>query len=120
MAAIADTGAVMPFGTDAPVESYDPWPGIAWRSAATTPRWPAATPPFAPEQALRWSGAARAMRRWPGPARETDRGRLTVGQRADVVVIPAACGRRARHARRRRCRRTPDLVLIDGKVAFEA
>ena len=26
---IAETGAVMAFGTDAPVESFDPWPGLA-------------------------------------------------------------------------------------------
>ena len=39
-ASIAATGAVMPFGTDAPVESFDPWPGIALAVRREDPRWP--------------------------------------------------------------------------------
>ena len=50
--AIADTGAVMPFGTDAPVESFDPWPGIALAVRREDPRWPAGTPVFAEDQSL--------------------------------------------------------------------
>ncbi len=88
---IADTGAVMPFGTDAPVESYDPWPGLALAVRRDDPRWPTGTPTFAPEQSLSLDRALRAnCIDGPVSARETDRGRLTVGQRADVVVIPAA------------------------------
>ena len=89
--AIADTGAVMAFGTDAPVESYDPWPGLALAVRREDARWPAGTPAFAPEQALTLERALRAQCiDGPVSARELDRGRLTVGQRADVVVIPAA------------------------------
>ena len=40
-ASIARTGAVMPFGTDAPVESFDPWPGIALAVRREDPRWAA-------------------------------------------------------------------------------
>ena len=57
---IADTGAVMPFGTDAPVESYDPWPGLALAVRREDPRWPAGTPPYAPEQSLTLDRALRA------------------------------------------------------------
>jgi hypothetical protein len=53
-------------------------------------------------------------------ARETDRGRLTVGHRADVVALPAAAidepvtpGGALASAR-------PFMVLLDGEVAFEA
>ena len=117
---IADTGAVMPFGTDAPVESYDPWPGLALAVRREDPRWPAGTAVFAEEQSLTLDRALRAACIDPAvSARETDRGRLTVGQRADVVVIPAAAidelvtpGGPLATAR-------PTMVLLDGEVVFE-
>ena len=117
---IADTGAVMPFGTDAPVESYDPWPGLALAVRREDPRWPAGTPVFAEDQSLTLDRALRAACIDPAvSARETDRGRLTVGQRADVVVIPAAAidepvtpGGPLATAR-------PTMVLLDGEVVFE-
>ena len=59
--AIADTGAVMAFGTDAPVESYDPWPGLALAVRREDTRWPARTPAFAPDQALTLERALRAQ-----------------------------------------------------------
>ena len=89
---IAATGAVLAFGTDAPVEPFDPWPGIALAVRREDRRWPAGTPAFGPHEALTIEQAIRAA--CVGPAtstRETDRGRLTVGQRADLAVIPAAC-----------------------------
>jgi predicted amidohydrolase YtcJ len=117
---IADTGAVMAFGTDAPVESYDPWPGLALAVRREDPRWPAGTRVFAEEQSLSLDRALRAACIDPAvSARETDRGRLTVGQRADVVVIPAAAidepvtpGGPLATAR-------PAMVVIDGEVVFE-
>ena len=88
---IADTGAVMPFGTDAPVESYDPWPGLALAVRREDARWPSGTRAYAPDQSLTLDRALRAnCIDGPVSARESDRGRLIVGQRADVVVIPAA------------------------------
>ena len=128
---IAATGAVIAFGTDAPVEPFDPWPGIALAVRREDPRWPAGTPPFGPGEALTLERALRAACvGGPQSARETDRGRLTVGQRADVVVIPAAAstirsspagrsrpldrrsssstvGSSSRRRRRRRVRRAP-------------
>ena len=99
---IAATGAVLAFGTDAPVEPFDPWPGIALAVRREDPRWPKGTPPFGPSEALSLDRAIRAACVDPvRSARESDRGRLTVGQRADVVVIPAAAVDRPRRARRR-------------------
>src|SRR5205814_94288 len=56
---IARTGAVLAFGTDAPVESFDPWPGIALAVRREDPRWPTGTAPFGPDEAL---GLDRALR----------------------------------------------------------
>ena len=110
----------MPFGTDAPVESYDPWPGLALAVRREDPRWPAGAPVYAEEQSLTLDRALRAACIDPAvSARESDRGRLTVGQRADVVVIPAAAidepvtpGGLLSTAR-------PTMVLLDGEVVFE-
>ena len=117
---IADTGAVMPFGTDAPVESYDPWPGLALAVRRDDPRWPAGTPSYAPEQSLTLDRALRANCIDAAvSARETDRGRLTVGQRADVVVIPAASLEDPVTPGGPLSTTRPEMVLMDGKVAFE-
>lgn len=118
--AIADTGAVMAFGTDAPVESYDPWPGLALAVRREDARWPAGTPAFAPGQALTLERALRAQCiDGAVSTRELDRGRLTVGQRADVVVIPAASLDEPVTPGGPLSTTRPDMVLMDGKVAFE-
>jgi hypothetical protein len=118
---IADTGAVMAFGTDAPVEPFDPWPGIALAVRREDARWPAGTPAYAPDEALTLDRALRAnCIDAATSARELDRGRLTVGQRADVVVLAAAAidepvtpGGALATAR-------PAMVLIDGEVVVDA
>ena len=117
---LAATGAVLAFGTDSPVEPFDPWPGIALAVRREDPRWPAGTPPFGPDESLTLDRALRAAS--VGPAlstRETDCGRLVVGHRADLVVIPAAClddpvepGGALSTAR-------PSIVMLDGRVVFE-
>jgi predicted amidohydrolase YtcJ len=118
--AVADTGAVMAFGTDAPVETYDPWPGLALAVRREDARWPAGTPAFAPDQALTLERALRAQCiDGPVSARELDRGRLTVGQRADVVVIPAASLDEPVTPGGPLSTTRPDMVLLDGKVVFE-
>ncbi len=117
---IADTGAVMPFGTDAPVEPYDPWPGLALAVRREDARWPVGTPTFAEEQSLTLDRALRAACIDPAvSARETDRGRLSVGQRADVVVIPAASIDEPVTAGGPLSTTRPVMVLIDGEVVFE-
>jgi len=118
---IADTGAVMPFGTDAPVEPYDPWPGLALAVRREDARWPTGTPVYAPEQSLALDRALRANCVDPAvSAKETDRGRLTVGQRADVVVIAAASLDEPVTPSGPLSTTRPQLVLLDGKVVFEA
>ena len=105
---IAETGAVMAFGTDAPVESFDPWPGLALAVRREDPRWPAGASPYAPEQALTLDRALRGACVDPAvSARETDRGRLTVGQRADSwssVLLPSTNRSRPVARWRRRAR----------------
>ncbi len=118
---IARTGAVLAFGTDAPVESFDPWPGIALAVRREDPRWPAGTSAYAPGEALSLDRALRAACVDPGvSAREADRGRLTVGQRADVVVIPAAALREPVEPGGALATARPSLVAMDGRVVFEA
>ena len=118
---IASTGAVLAFGTDAPVEPFDPWPGIALACRREDPRWPAGTPPFAPSEALTLERAVRAACvDPPTSARETDRGRLTVGQRADVVVIPAAALDEPVEPGGALATTRPSIVIMDGRVVFEA
>ena len=117
---IAETGAVMAFGTDAPVESFDPWPGLALAVRREDPRWAPGTPPYAPDEALTLERALRAACVDPAvSARETDRGRLTVGQRADVVVIDAAAIDEPVTPGGRLATTRPMMVIQDGRVTFE-
>jgi predicted amidohydrolase YtcJ len=120
-ASIASTGAVLAFGTDAPVEPFDPWPGIALAVRREDPRWPAGTPPFAPGEALTLDRALRAACVDPPlSAREPDRGRLTVGQRADIAVIPAAALDEPVEPGGTLATVRPSIVIVDGRVVFEA
>jgi len=89
LAALEASGALLPFGTDAPVESPDPWRGLA---AAVTRRGAGWRPDdaFYPEQAI---GLDRALRGacldGPRSAHVTDQGHLEAGARADLLVVPA-------------------------------
>ena len=83
---------------------------VARPRAGGPPRGPALAgghAAFAPEQSLTLDRALRAALHRPARSRRArlDRGRLTVGQRADVVVIPAASIDEPVDAGRRRCRR---------------
>jgi predicted amidohydrolase YtcJ len=119
-ASLVATGAVVAFGTDAPVESFDPWPGIALAVRREDARWPAGTPPFAPGEALSIEQALRAACIGaPRSANEPDRGRLTVGQRADLAVIPAASLAEPVEPGRALATTRPTMVLVDGRVAYE-
>jgi predicted amidohydrolase YtcJ len=116
---VAD-GGVLAFGTDAPVEPYDPWPGIAIAVARADPTWGEDGAPFGPHEALTLERALRAACVDPAiSAGEMDRGRLTVGQRADVVVLPAAAVDEPVEPGGPLATARPDIVLVDGKVVFE-
>ena len=117
---LADSGALLAFGTDAPVEPIDPWPGLAMAVTRADAGWPAGTPPFGPAEALTLDRAIRAAcLDAPLSAGEQDRGRLVVGQRADLVVIPAAALEEPVETRRS-ARVGPRRVLVDGHPVFEA
>ena len=119
-ASIARTGAVMPFGTDAPVESFDPWPGVALAVRREDPRWAPGTPVFAPAESLTKERALRsACIDPPRSANELDRGRLTVGQRADLIVIPAAAIDEPVEPGGALATARPTIVVVDGRVVFE-
>ena len=99
---LARTGAVMAFGTDAPIEPTDPWPGLAQAVTRRDPRWPAGTPAFGMDEALTLDRALRAACVDAAiSAGELDRGRLIVGQRADVVVAAVSRAQRTRRSGRR-------------------
>ena len=117
---IAASGAVIAFGTDAPVEPFDPWPGIALAVRREDGRWPTGTAPFGPDEALTLDRALRAACVDPAlSARELDRGRLTVGQHADVVVIPAAAVDDRVEPGGALATVRPSIVLLDGRVVFQ-
>lgn len=120
LAALATTGALIPFGTDAPVEPVDPWPGIACAVTRSAPSWPAGTPPFGPANAIDLWRAIRAACVDPAiSAGETDRGRLVPGHRADIVVLPAAAVGEPVDVGGALWNARPRLVLMDGEVVAE-
>ena len=117
---LAATGAVLAFGTDAPVEPFDPWPGIALAVRREDPSWPAGTPAFGPDEALSIERALRAACVDPAvTAGERDRGRLTVGQRADVAIIPSAAVDDPAGPDGALASVRPSIVLVDGRVVHE-
>ena len=84
-------GALLPLGTDAPVEPPDPWRGIV---AAVARRGADAGPTsdaLAPEQALASSGrSGRPASTGRARSGSTDLGHLGPGAVADLIVVPAA------------------------------
>lgn len=120
MAALDRAGAVIAFGTDAPVEPVDPWPGLACAVTRSAPSWPPGMPPLGPDHALPLWRAVRAACLDPArTAAELDRGRLVPGCRADVVVLPAAAVAEPVEVGGALWRARPRLVLVDGAVVAE-
>lgn len=90
LAGLAAGGALIPIGTDAPVEPFDPWPGIAVAVCRRDP-FRLTDAPLGAVHAIDLPRAIRAACLDPAlVAGETDRGRLTVGSRADLIVVPSA------------------------------
>ena len=116
---LVESGAVVGFGTDAPVEPIDPWPGIAISVLRRDPSWGPDAPAFGAHEALDLATALRAATLGPALlAREPDRGRLTVGARADLIVLPAA-PREPEAGRSAFATVRPRLVLLDGDPVIE-
>lgn len=116
---LIDAGAVVAFGTDAPVEPIDPWPGIAMAVLRRDPSWGEDAVPFGPDETLTLEQALRAATVGPHQsAKDPLGGRLVPGSRADLIVLPAAPregGERAAAFAEVR----PRLVLLDGEVVIE-
>ncbi len=120
-ASLVGSGAVVPFGTDAPVEPIDPWPGLAVAVTRADPSWPEGAAPFGPGQAIGLDRALRAA--CVDPARsagEADRGRLVAGQRADLAIVPGAALEAADQVGGPLGSVQPRAVFVAGEVAFEA
>jgi predicted amidohydrolase YtcJ len=76
---------------------------------------------FGPAKGIDLAAALRAQcLGGPLSARETDRGRLVPGARADLVVIPAAAVAEPVEPGGPLGSTRPRLVLVDGRVAAEA
>jgi predicted amidohydrolase YtcJ len=121
MRSLIDAGAVVAFGTDAPVEPIDPWPGLSMAVTRIDGTWPEGIPPFGRSERITIEQALRAACVAPATtaAEEGDRGRLTVGQRADLVVLPAEALSNPVEPGGALATARPRLVIIDGDVAFE-
>lgn len=111
------SGATLAFGTDAPAADDDPWPALAMAVRRRDPSWPADVATFGPAEAITLPRALRAACVGAATAAgEVDRGRLTAGQRADLLVISAVALTDVEALRSVR----PRLVLMDGEVVHEA
>jgi hypothetical protein len=118
--ALALGGALIPFGTDAPTEPIDPWPGVAMAVTRLDRTWTDPTP-IGRSQTLTLDRALHAACVDPALVEGTgERGRLVAGQRADLVVIPAAALDEPVEPGGPLATARPRLVLIDGRVAYEA
>jgi predicted amidohydrolase YtcJ len=116
---LLDAGAVLGFGTDAPVEPIDPWPGVAMAVLRRDPSWGADAPPFGPDEALTLEQTLRAATVGPATfARDPLGGRLVPGARADLIVLPAAPREGPERAAAFATVR-PRLVIVDGEIALE-
>jgi predicted amidohydrolase YtcJ len=121
MRSLLDAGAVVAFGTDAPVEPIDPWPGLSMAVTRIDGSWPAGSAPFGPDERIGLEQALRAACVAPAViAGELDRGRLIPGQRADLVVIPTEALTNPVQPGGALATARPRVVVIDGETAFEA
>ena len=119
LAALDAAGALLPFGTDAPVESPDPWRGLA-AAVARRGAGSSAIDAFYADQAITLARALRgACLDGPRSAGVTDQGHLGAGARADLLVVPADLFESPddpdvlEHTR-------PLATLLDGEVVYRA
>ncbi len=116
---LLEGGALIPFGTDAPVEQPDPWPGIATAIVRRDPEHESAVA-VGPGQAIDLARALRGACLDPAlVAGRTDIGRLTPGAQADLLVVPSAGFAEPIDASALATTR-PLATLIDGQVIHRA
>jgi predicted amidohydrolase YtcJ len=86
---LLEAAAVVAFGTDAPIEPIDPWPGIALAVLRRDPSWAPDAAPFGPDEALTLEQALRANTVGPAATvKDPLGGRLVPGSPADLIVLP--------------------------------
>ena len=113
-------GVTTAFGTDAPVEPPDPWPGIAIAVTRSAPEWREA-PTFGPAEAITLAESLRAATVGPALiAGQSDVGHLDVGAHADFVAIPAAALTEPAERAGALWNTRPAFTAIAGKIVFEA
>ncbi len=116
---LLDAGAVVAFGTDAPIEPMDPWPGIALAVLRRDPSWGQDAEPFGAGEALNVEQALRAATVGPALlARDPLGGRLVPGAPGDLIVLPAAPRDSGDQAAAFAAVR-PRLVLVGGEALVE-
>jgi hypothetical protein len=119
LAGLVAGGALIPCGTDAPVEAVHPWPGIAVAVARRDPFRPS-DQPLGAGHALDLARAIRGACLDPAlVAGQQDLGRLVVGYRADLLVVPAAGFAESLDAAVLAATR-PLATLLDGEVIYRA
>lgn len=116
---LAAGGAVLAFGSDAPVEPLDPWPGIEIAVTRRDPARPGTVLLREAEAVDLVEAIEAATAGGPRSAGASDRGRLGPGARADAIVVPAAALGEPVEPGGPLGRVRPRLVLVDGAVAFE-
>lgn len=114
---LKESGATLAFGSDAPVESMNPWRGI---HAAVTRQRPDGFPQggWYPEQRLTVDEAMWAYCVGPAiaSAEAGEKGRLVTGALADMAVLT---GDPYRSAPAELHAITAAMTIVEGKVAFE-
>jgi len=116
---LAAGGALIAFGTDAPVESPDPWPGIAMAVTRASSTWAAGVGEGLAEESIDLARAIRAACLDPAlTAGEDDRGRLVPGHRADLVVVPAEMLDEGAVADGALGSGRPLATMLDGEVVY--
>lgn len=119
--ALAASGALIPFGTDAPVEPPDPWRGLAAAATRADPHWDPGVAPLHAEQSLPVWRALRAACLDPAQSiGVTDEGHLTPGARADLLIVPLRGLENHGPSGIALAATRPLATLIDGDVAFRA
>ncbi|MBA2276087.1 MAG: amidohydrolase family protein [Chloroflexi bacterium] len=116
---LAAGGALIAFGTDAPVESPDPWPGIAMAVTRDSSTWAAGVGEGFVRESIDLARAIRAACLDPAlTAGEDDRGRLVLGHRADLVVVPAEMLDEGAVADGALGSGRPLATMLDGEVVY--
>jgi hypothetical protein len=117
---LVEAGAVVAFGTDAPVEPVDPWPGIALAVLRRDPSWGADAPPFGAHEGLSLEAALRAACVGPWTTvRDPLGGRFVPGSPADLIVLPAEPSESDGNGGVGLARVRPRLVLVGGEALID-